>query len=88
MFSHYTFENFKIKTPFLKGYRGATYGLLSKSRDEKVKALEVGGTASAFLNKVEIMASQNSRFLFNIFLSYRFGRIIQGGHLENVEMTE
>jgi len=37
MFSHYIFENFKIKTPVLKGYRGATYGLLSKSgKSEKI----------------------------------------------------
>lgn len=39
MFSHYTFEDFKIKTPFLKGYRGAAYGLLSKSRESYVSKM-------------------------------------------------
>ncbi len=69
-------------------YLKAAFSFEFSKKDEKVKALEVGGTASAFLNEVEIMAAQNSRFLFNIFVSYRFGRIVQGGHLEDVEMTE
>ena len=66
----------------------AAFSFEFSKKDEKIKALEVGGTASAFLNEVEIMASQNSRFLFNIFVSYRFGRIVQGGHLENLEIIE
>ena len=66
----------------------AAFSFEFSKKDNKVKALEVGATASAFLNEVEIMAEQNSRYLFNIFISYRFGQIIRGGHMENVEMPE
>ncbi len=69
---------------FLKG----TFSFEFSKKDNKVKALEVGAVASAFLNEVEIMAAQNSQFLFNIFISYRFGRIIRGGYMEGIEMTE
>ncbi|MEN8118826.1 MAG: hypothetical protein ABFS35_00675 [Bacteroidota bacterium] len=66
----------------------AAFNFEFSKKDNKVKALEVGVTASAFLNEVEIMAAQNSRYLLNIFISYRFGQIIRGAHMENVEMTE
>lgn len=66
----------------------AAFNFEFSKKDNRVKALEVGVTASAFLNEVEIMYAQNSRFLFNIFVNYRFGRIVRGGHMENVEMTE
>ena len=69
---------------FLKG----TFSFEFSKKDTRINAIEVGATASAFLNEVEIMATQNSRFLFNIFISYRFGKIIRGSYMENVEIEE
>lgn len=66
----------------------ASFNFEFSKKDNKIKALELGATASAFLNEVEIMAYQNSRFLFNIFLSYRFGNIIRGGYMEGIDMIE
>ncbi len=66
----------------------AAFSFEFSKKDNKVKALEAGVTASAFLNEVEIMAAQNSRFLFNIFISYRFGQIVRGGYMEDIEMIE
>jgi len=86
------------RAPFYKGmdeikidpgvFLKATFSFEFSKKDNKIKSLEVGAVASAFLNELEIMASQNSQFLFNIFVSYRFGQIIRGGHMEGVEMIE
>ena len=69
---------------FLKG----SFSFEFSKKDNKIKALEVGATASAFLNELEIMATQNSRFLFNIFVSYRFGQVIRGSYMEGIDMTQ
>lgn len=69
-------------------YLKAAFSFEFSKRDNKVNALEVGATASAFLYEVEIMAAQNTQFLFNIFISYRFGHIVRGGTMEGIEMTE
>lgn len=69
-------------------YLKAGFSFEFSKKDKKIKALEVGATASAFLNEVEIMAAENSRFLFNIFICYRFGNIIRGGTMEGIEMTD
>ena len=66
----------------------AAFNFEFSKKDNKVKAMEIGGTASFFMNEVEIMAANNSRFLFNIYVSYRFGHIIRGGNMEGVEMIE
>jgi hypothetical protein len=57
-------------------------------QDVRLQAIEVGGVASAFLNEVEIMASHNTRFLFSLFVCFRWGRIISGGYMENVQPLE
>jgi len=57
-------------------------------QDVRLQALEVGAVASAFLNQVELMASHNSRFLFSLYLSFRWGKIISGGYMENVQTDE
>ena len=54
-------------------------------QDVRLQALEFGAVASAFLNEVDIMASHNSRFLFSLFISFRWGRIISGGYMEGVD---
>ncbi|MBN1251043.1 MAG: hypothetical protein JXR51_08730 [Bacteroidales bacterium] len=53
-------------------------------KDNKITALEIGGTAKAFLKEVEIMATSNSQFFFSIFLSYRFGKVVRGARMKNV----
>ena len=67
---------------YLKGGFSFEYS----KRDNRLQALEVGGVASAFLNEVEIMASHNSRYLFSVFLSFRWGKIISGDRMEGVEV--
>ncbi len=55
-------------------------------QDVRLKALEIGGVASVFLNEVELMASHNTRFLFSLFISYRWGRVVSGSRMENVDL--
>lgn len=45
--------------------------------ENKITALEGGVQADAFLNRVPIMAGdQDRRFMFALFVSYRFGKVI------------
>jgi hypothetical protein len=53
-------------------------------QDIKLQALELGAVASVFLNDVELMASRNTRYLFSLFISFRWGKIISGGNMENL----
>jgi hypothetical protein len=56
--------------------------------DVKLQALEIGAVASAFLNEVEIMATQNKRLLLSLFISFRWGKIVSGSRMEGVELDE
>jgi hypothetical protein len=69
---------------FLKG----TFSFEFSRKEMRFNAIEVGASASAFLQELEIMAAQNSQFLFNIFISYRFGKIVRGGHLKDLEVED
>ncbi len=69
---------------FLKG----TFSFEFSRKEMRVNAIEVGASASAFLKELEIMATQNSQFLFNIFISYRFGKVVRGGHLKDLEVED
>jgi len=45
--------------------------------DRVIHALEVGVTFDTFIKKIPIMASEdNKQFFFALFVSYRFGRIV------------
>lgn len=55
-------------------------------KDDRLKAIDIGGVASAFLNDVEIMAQHNSRFLFSLFISFRWGKVVAGDRMEGVEI--
>jgi hypothetical protein len=70
------------------GYLKAGISFEYSKQDVKLQALEIGGVASAFLNEVDIMASHNSRFLFSLFISFRWGKIISGGYMENIQPTD
>jgi hypothetical protein len=69
---------------YLKGGFSFEYS----KKDNKLKAIEIGGVASAFLNEVEIMAQHNSRYLFSLFISFRWGKVIAGDRMEGVEFDE
>ncbi len=69
---------------YLKGGMSFEYS----KKDNRIKALEIGGVASAFLNEVEIMAMHNSRFLFSLFISYRWGKVTSGDRMEGIETPE
>jgi hypothetical protein len=66
---------------YLKGGLSFEYS----KQDVRLQALEVGGVASAFLNEVEIMASHNTRFLFSLFVSFRWGKIFSGSYMEGLD---
>lgn len=56
--------------------------------DNRLQALEVGAIASMFLNEFEIMSDHQSRYLFSLFISFRWGKIISGGRMEGVDINQ
>ncbi len=54
--------------------------------DTRLQALELGAMASVYLNEFQIMWDHKTRYLFSIFISFRWGKIIRGGRMEGVEM--
>jgi hypothetical protein len=54
--------------------------------DTRLQALELGAMASAYLNEFEIMWDNETRYLFSLFISFRWGKIIRGGRMEGVEL--
>ena len=54
---------------------GASFEFSKK--DEKVNAIEIGAVFEVFPKKIEIMATKDNDFYFaSLFVSYRFGKII------------
>jgi hypothetical protein len=97
-FNLYTAQYIYGRSSFLKGineikvdpgvYLKGGISFEYSKQDARLQALEVGGVASAFLNEVDLMASHNTRFLFSLFISFRWGRIISGGYMEGVDNDE
>jgi hypothetical protein len=54
--------------------------------DTRLQALELGAMASVYLNEFQIMWDHKTRYLFSIFISFRWGKIIRGGRMEGVEL--
>lgn len=54
--------------------------------DTKLQAIELGAMASVYLNEFQIMWDHKTRFLYSIFISFRWGKIIRGGRMEGVEL--
>jgi hypothetical protein len=51
--------------------------------DRAIHAIEVGGQVNAFLNEIPIMAiTDNKQLFFSLFVSYRFGMILDPLHPE------
>jgi hypothetical protein len=62
-------------TPGIYGKTGITFEF--SKYDEIIHAIEAGIILDAFINKISIMAVENnSRFFVSLFLSYRFGKVI------------
>ena len=84
------------RSSFFKGFNEITVapgayvkGGLSfeySKRDNRLQALELGAMAGVYLNEFEIMWDHKTRYLFSIFLSFRWGKIIRGGRMEGVEL--
>lgn len=59
------------------GYAKAGFNFEYSKEDRAIHAIEFGGQLSAFFKEVPIMANdKNRQFLFSLFVSYRFGMII------------
>ncbi len=56
--------------------------------DRKIAALELGMMFSSYLNEFEILWDNKTRFSFSIFVSLRWGQIIRGGRMKNVEFDD
>jgi hypothetical protein len=55
-------------------------------RDNRLQALEIGAMAGVYLNEFEIMYDNKTRYLFTLFISFRWGKIIRGGRMKGVEL--
>jgi len=55
-------------------------------RDNRLQALELGAMAAVYLNEFQIMWDHETRYLFSIFISFRWGKIIRGGRMEGVQL--
>lgn len=64
---------------FLKGGFNFEYS----KEDKAIHAIEIGAVANAFPKEVPIMAVDNKQFFVSIFVSYRFGMIIDPLHPES-----
>jgi len=87
MNQHLQTYTIKSKASYFKGFNEISFipGLYGKlgimfefsKQDEKIHALDGGITFDAFIKKVPIMATENnSRFFISLFVSYRFGKVV------------
>ncbi len=55
-------------------------------KDRKVRAIEAGINFNVYSQKIEILAADvNNQFIISLFLSYRIGKVIRGGHIKDRE---
>ncbi len=69
---------------FVKGGISFEYSKI----DRKILALELGMMFSYYLREFEILWNDKTRHLFSIFVSFRWGRIIRGDRMQNVELND
>jgi len=73
------------------GFRPGVYAKAGVSfeyskRDRVIHALEAGVVVDGYLIDVPIMATEESQRVFvNLFVSYRFGKVIKGGYTADIE---
>ena len=81
------------KAPFTKGlketkvmpgvYGKAGFNFEYSKEDRAIHAIEIGAQINAYLKEVPIMAiTSNKQFFFSLFVSYRFGMILDPLHPE------
>jgi len=56
--------------------------------DNRLQALEIGAVASVYLNEFQIMWDHKTRYLFSLYISFRWGKIISGGRMEGVDLNQ
>lgn len=73
------------KTKVLPGLYGkAGFNFEYSKEDRVIHAIEIGGQVNAFTEEVPIMAiAQNKQFFLSLFVSYRFGMILDPLHPES-----
>ncbi len=69
---------------FVKGGLSFEYS----KRDRHILALDLGMMASAYLNEFEIIWDAKTRFVYSMFISFRWGRVVRGGRMEGVEIED
>jgi len=82
------FKGFDELMPDPGVYIKSGFSFEYSKKDNRLQALEVGGVASAYLNDVKIMASHNSRYLFSLFISFRWGKIYSGDRMEGLDPVD
>jgi hypothetical protein len=66
------------------GYAKAGFNFEYSKEDRIIHALEFGGQVNAYIRKVPIMAkTDNKQFFLSMFVSYRFGMILDPLHPES-----
>lgn len=83
--STWILKNQKSKTTnrlnfrYIKVLGNAVLGVCCQSQ-------EVGAVASVYLNEFQIIWDHKTRYLFSLFISFRWGKIYSGGRMEGVEI--
>ncbi len=64
-------------------YGKAGFNFEYSKEDRAIHAIEIGGQVNAYLKEIPIMAiTDNKQFFFSLFVSYRFGMILDPLHPE------
>lgn len=64
-------------------YGKAGFNFEYSKEDRAIHAIEIGGQLNAFMKEIPIMAeTRNKQFFFSLFVSYRFGMILDPLHPE------
>ncbi len=84
------------KAPFYKGigemkvlpgaFAKAGFSFEFSKKDHRLTILEVGATFEIYPKKIEIMATEDNSFYFPVvYISFRFGKVVSGYHLKEVD---
>lgn len=63
-------------------YGKAGFNFEYSKEDRAIHAIEIGGQVNAFPKEIPIMATQNKQIFLSLFVSYRFGMILDPLHPE------
>ncbi len=57
-------------------------------KDRKFTAIEIGASVRGYIKDVEIMATFNTQFLYSLYFTYRFGKVVHGGIHKRLDKKE